>query len=126
MAESYVALLLNEKAEAIDAKERGKLSVWEIMMRLMCGKTQIYNTLKQKDKIMNKWLQGNGRTKRKAKVSGNEVVWGWFTNAKSRNILISSPVVQSEALAVAKSLENEQLKASTGWFQSFKKRHNIV
>jgi hypothetical protein len=35
-------------------------------------------------------------------------------------------MVQSEALAVAKSLVNEQFKASTGWLDSFKKRHNIV
>jgi hypothetical protein len=46
---------------------------------------QVYNMLKQKDKILNKWLQGNGRMKGKAKVTSNEkineVVWEWFTNA---------------------------------------------
>jgi hypothetical protein len=35
---------------------------------------------------MNEWLQGNGRMKRKAKVTGNEeideVVWEWFMNAR--------------------------------------------
>jgi hypothetical protein len=39
-----------------------------------------------------------------------------------KNIHISGPVVQSEALAVAKSLR----KASAGWLDSFKKRHSIV
>jgi hypothetical protein len=37
--------------------------------------------------IMNEWLQENGRMKRKAKAKGNkeinEVVWEWFTNARS-------------------------------------------
>ena len=75
---------------------------------------------------MNEWLQGNGRMKRKAKITGNEVVWEWFTNARSKNIHISNPMLQSEALAVAKSLRNDQFKASTGWLDSFKKRHNIV
>jgi predicted DNA-binding protein YlxM (UPF0122 family) len=70
MAKKYVTLL-NEKAKVIEAKEKDKLSVWEIMMRFKCGKTQIYNTLKQKDKIMNKWLQGKCRMK-----------WEWFTNAR--------------------------------------------
>jgi hypothetical protein len=78
---------------------------------------------------MNEWLQGNGRTKRKAKVTSNEeineLMWEWFTNARS-NIHISGPMVQSEALAVAKSLGNDQFKASTGWLNSFKKRHNTV
>jgi hypothetical protein len=44
--------------------------------------------LKQKDKIMNEWLQGKGQMKRKAKVTGNEeiieVLWEWFTNAISK------------------------------------------
>jgi hypothetical protein len=68
--------------------------------------------------------------KRKAKATGNEeinaVVWEWFTNARSENIHISGPMVQSEDLAVAKSLENDQFKVSTGWLDSFKQRHNIV
>jgi hypothetical protein len=43
-----------------------------------------------------------------------------------KNIHISGPVVQSEALAVTKSLGNVQFKAPTGWLDSFKKRHNVV
>jgi hypothetical protein len=35
-------------------------------------------------------------------------------------------MVQSEALTVAKSLGNDQFKASTGRLDSFKKRHNVV
>jgi hypothetical protein len=68
--------------------------------------------------------------KRKANVTGNEeinkVVWEWFTSARSKNIHISSPMAQSEALAVAKSLGNDQFKVSTGWLDSFKKRHNTA
>jgi hypothetical protein len=41
MAKSYVALLRNEKIKVIEAKEKDKLSVWEIMMRFKCGKTQV-------------------------------------------------------------------------------------
>jgi hypothetical protein len=57
---------------------------------------------------MNEWLQGNGQMKRKAKITSNkeiqEVMWEWFTNARSKNIHISGPVVQSEALTAGKSL----------------------
>jgi hypothetical protein len=49
----------------------------------------------------------------------------WFTNARSKTFTFG-PVVKSEALAVAKSLPNDQFKASTRWLDSFKKRHNIV
>jgi hypothetical protein len=47
-------------------------------------------------------------------------------NARSKNIHISGPIVQREALAVAKSLRNDQFKASIGWLDRFKKRHSIV
>jgi hypothetical protein len=67
MAKLCVVLSQNEKVKVIEAKEKDKLSVREIMMWFKCGKTQVYNTLKQKDKIMNGWLQGTGRMKRRAK-----------------------------------------------------------
>jgi hypothetical protein len=61
------------------------------MMRFKCRKTQVYNTLKTKDKIMNEWLQANGGLKGKAKVTGNEenneIVWEWFTNARSKTFI---------------------------------------
>jgi hypothetical protein len=123
MAKLYIELSPNEKVKVIEAKENYKLSVQEIMMAFKCGKTQVNNTLKQKDKIMKEWLQGNGRMKRKVKVTSNEeineIVCEWFMNARSKDIHISGPMVQSEALTVAKSLGNDQFKASTGWLASF-------
>jgi hypothetical protein len=125
-----VTLWLNEKVKVFETKEKNNFLVRDIRMRFKCGKTEIYNTLKQKNKIMNKWLQENGLMKGKAKVTGNEeineVVWEWFTNARSKNIHISGPMVQSEALAVSKSIGNYQFKVSTGWLDSFKRRHNVV
>jgi hypothetical protein len=56
MAKSYVEL-----CGVIEDKEKDKLSVREIMMRFKCGKTKIYNTFKQTDKIRKEWLQGNVR-----------------------------------------------------------------
>jgi hypothetical protein len=39
------------------------------------------------------------------KITGNEeinkLVWEWFTNTRSKNVHITGPMVQSEALAVA-------------------------
>jgi hypothetical protein len=108
MAKTYVTSL-NKKVKIIEAKEKDKLSVWEIMMWFKCGKTQVYNTLKQKDKIMNEWLRGKGQMRMKAKVISNEEIkWEWFTNARLKNVHISGPMVLSDALAEAKSLGNDQ------------------
>jgi hypothetical protein len=38
MAKSYVALSLDEKVKVFEAKEKDKLSVWEIMTKFKCGK----------------------------------------------------------------------------------------
>jgi hypothetical protein len=94
--------LLFDPEEVIEATEKDKLLLREIMMLFKCVKTQVYRKLKQEDKIMNEWQE----FKIKIHVSG--------------------PMVQSEALTVAKSLGNDQFKATTGWSDSFKKRHNIV
>lgn len=126
----YVSLTLNEKMKVIEASEKDKLTVREIMLRFKCGKTQIYDTLKNKDKIREEWMKGNGQMKRKAKKTGNEeingIVWEWFVSARAKNLPLSGPMVQSEALKVAKELGNMEFKASTGWLDSFKARHNIV
>ena len=52
-----------------------------------------------------------------------------FTNGtvlgRERNIPISGPMLQEEARLIAERLENSQFKASNGWLQSFKARHNL-
>jgi hypothetical protein len=70
---------------------------------------------------MKERLQVNGQMKREPKVTGNEAVWVWFETHSY--IWSSGP---SEALAVARSLGNDQFKASTGRSDSFKKRHSVV
>ena len=39
---------------------------------------------------------------------------------------MSGPMLQAEALLLAKELANKSLNASNGWLQSFKQKHNIV
>jgi hypothetical protein len=79
MAKLYMAFSLKEKVKVTEAKETDKLLVREIMMWFKCGKTQVYSTLKQKDKIMNDWLQGNEWLNEEEPKAGNEkineVVW---------------------------------------------------
>ena len=46
--------------------------------------------------------------------------------ARELLVPVSGPMPQAEALFLAKELGNESFKASNGWLQSFKQRHNIV
>jgi hypothetical protein len=61
----------------------------------------------------------NWSNEEEGKEEIDEVVWEWVMNARSKDIHISGPMVQSEALTVARSLGNDQFKASTGWLDSF-------
>ncbi|KAK9731729.1 Tc5 transposase DNA-binding domain [Popillia japonica] len=100
------------------------------MIKIRWGKTKIYSTLRQKDTVISEWMAGYGKIKRKAKRTGNEeinkTVWGWFVSAQSKNLPISGTMLQSQALNVPKKLVNATFKASSGWLDSFKSRHNIV
>ena len=60
-------LSLSEKVKVIEAKEKNKPLVREIMLKFKCGKTQIYETLKHKDEIVSEWMQRNGQMKEKYK-----------------------------------------------------------
>ncbi|XP_053571634.1 tigger transposable element-derived protein 6-like [Bombina bombina] len=79
---------------------------------------------------MEEWLAGNGAVKRKAKATGkedlNKLLWEWFVAARSKNVPISGPILQTQALALAKELGKTDFKASNGWLESFKRRHCIV
>jgi len=56
----------------------------------------------------------------------NRVMFEWFVSARAKGIPISGPLIQTEALEAAKKLGKNNFKASNGWLESFKQRHNIV
>ena len=73
-------------------------------------------------------MNGDGGRNWKARITGNEInnaVWEWFIAARAKNVPVSGPFLQAEALAVAKKLNITTFKASTGWLDSFKARHKI-
>ena len=43
-----------------------------------------------------------------------------------KNLPISGPILQGEALSVAERLGNTTFKASVGWLNSFRERHGIT
>ena len=55
----------------------------------------------------------------------DERIYNWFSTARSNNIPISGPIIQEKAKKVADILRMDKFKASNGWLESFRKRHNI-
>ena len=75
----------------------------------MCGKTQIYSVQKNKEKIKSEWITESGSRRRKLRANGNEkineAVWELFVAACAKNVPFFGPILQKQALRVAKSLE---------------------
>jgi len=68
--------------------------------------------------------------KRKPKSYANEEInkltRECFISARAKNIPISGPIIQSKACHIAEQMSIAEFKASNGWLESFKNRHNIV
>jgi hypothetical protein len=117
---------LNAKVKVIEASEKDKLTMKQIVDKFKIGKTQVYDILKSKSDTKREWLTGNGSMKRKLKKTGNEdineIVWDWFVSARAKKISVSEPMLQQKAKEVADTLGKTDFKASNGWLESFQKR----
>ena len=58
-------LSLKSKIDLIKCSEEKKLTPKQLVIQFKCGKTQVYEILKNKDKIKEEWMRGcNGDIKR--------------------------------------------------------------
>ena len=84
----------------------------------------------EKDKIAEEYERNNTVLSRKRKRGTNnddlnDAVSKWFKLARQQNIPVSGPMIQKEAKLIAAKLGNSEFKASNGWLESFKRRHNL-
>jgi hypothetical protein len=124
-------LTLSDKIKLIELKQHENLSVKELMVKFKCGKTQVYEAIKNKDKLMEQWVscKNSGKSKRVVSVRFEQVeqdLYRWFINCRSKSLPISGPILQTEATKLAEKLGISDFKASNGWLDRFKRRHNIV
>lgn len=122
-------LSIQDKAKAIELSEKG-LSSRKISEIFKCGKTQINNVLKRKNEVLED-LECNVDLERKRRrhITGNEEInelcWKWFQDATKRRMCVTGSLLQEQARKFSSQLKNDSFKASNGWLESFRKRHNI-
>jgi len=56
----------------------------------------------------------------------DDAVFQWFTNTRATNLPVNGPLLMEKADILAAKLGHPDFKASQGWLDHFKKRHNIV
>ena len=89
----------------------------------------VNKVIKERKEIMERFLSGENKEqtrKQEPKFCGIEQrLLSWFHTARSRNIVVTGPLLQTKALEIAKNM-NIDFKASNGWLYRFQKRHRIA
>ena len=124
-------LVLKDRVRAIEKSQQGQ-SARSIALAMGVGKTQIQALLMNKDKIMEEWKSGGNTNakqlapNRRQYADVNELLFKWFTSARSRGIPVPGSLLQEKAMALAKARDNDTpFAASNGWLEAWKKRNNI-
>ena len=124
-------LSLKEKVSVIRAHEEPGSSQRKLAAQFGIGKTQVQCILKRKAEYMAAYEE-NDRDEIKRTCHGLKLVniesatWEWFKRARAMSMPVSGPLVREQALRIAARLGNTEFKASNGWLDRFRKRHNVT
>uniref|UniRef100_A0A1X7V775 HTH CENPB-type domain-containing protein n=1 Tax=Amphimedon queenslandica TaxID=400682 RepID=A0A1X7V775_AMPQE len=124
-------LTLKERVDLIDYQKKNPATSSRKLAEIFkCGRTQVLQVLKKKDTIFEQFKSnapGDRKRKRGTQFEEiNDAVFTWYSLARQRNVPISGPKLQEEAMKIAEKLScSSQFKASNGWLQSFKKHHKL-
>ena len=124
-------LTLDQKVELIKVHDKSKKSLRHLADQFNIGKTSVQNILKRKAEVLDAYEENVSGDRKRAKVyvTPNEELniktWEWFQKIRGQNLPVSGPTIQEQALIFSKDLGLDSFKASNGWLESFKKRHNI-
>ena len=124
-------LSLKQKNQILEKYERsnGSLGVRRLAEKYSCGKTQVSNIIRNKDKLREQYEAGLPELMKRNRTSQyaylNDAVWEWFKKNTERRIPIDGPLIQEFATKVADKLGYADFKASSGWLTRFKERHNL-
>ena len=126
-------LTLKERIQLISENKGGKgASQRKLAKKYNISIRSVNKILKRKEEYLNDYQSNqNQDTKRKFKGSDamklDEQIYEWFLQQRSKNISISRTILQEKAREIAESLGGalSSFKASSGWLEKFRKRHNI-
>lgn len=123
-------LTLAQKIEIIKFVDTENIGVRAVAEKFNIGKTQVSDILKNREYLSQTFVeQRSDQSKRKFPKSDGEiidtVIFQWYLHARVNNLSISGPLLKEKALELASEVGLNDFKASNGWLQKFKERHQI-
>ena len=121
---------INQKIEVIKFKESKK--------GLLCSQRDLSAKFNMPVGVINKILKDKVEIEKSVefkdarKVYNNFstlridcLVYEWFVKKRQKNFIISGDMIKTMALRIASRIGKDTFKASNGWMECFKNRHNI-
>ena len=123
-------LTIKEKYTALKDLKKA-LSKKAIAEKFNVPKNTLTYWIKNKHDITQKYETGQLGAKRQKLSVGkhgsiDKAVYKWFINARERNVPIGGYIIREKALDFAKELNITDFKASDGWVDRWKNRHNVL
>lgn len=101
----------------------------EVAKEFGIAKSTVATFLKNKNQICSSTQSGDRKRKRDRAAQNadlDECVAKWFKQSRDKKIPLSGPLLQAKAEQFALKLGKPDFKASNGWLEKFRGRHNIV
>lgn len=95
----------------------------DIRRKYQIDRVHFYKIISRKEEYLSQYAKAPIKNSVNAEV--NNRVWDWYVESKANNIAVNGPLIQNQARQIAKQLGYDGFRASNGWLQCFKMRHNI-
>lgn len=122
-------LTLKQKIDLIEENKINKNQT-SLASKFKCSRSTVQNILKRKAELVDAYDNHAPGDRKRTKICKfddvDTKVWQWFMSARSANLAISGPLIQEKAITVANELGLTDFKASNGWLEKFRKRHNVT
>lgn len=124
------SLTLAEKIDILKFVEEHPIGIRAVAEEFNIEKTQVRDIIKNKKYLSQTFAEeGSTNSKRKLPKSDREmidmVIFQWYLNARMNKLVTSGRVLKGKALELASIVGLNNFKASNGWLQKFKERHDI-
>jgi len=122
------ALSLTERMDVVKRLDSNEIQA-SIAKSYGVHHSSISRIMKQKEQIFEDW-QNNTNLDRKRKRTGKaedveEALLRWFSQARSRQLPVSGPLLMEKANSLAEGLGLTDFKTTVGWLERWKERNNI-